>query len=78
MPPKTMDAFRDKGTVAQTLTQDVDAARHILAEAERLGLDLTGVTSALVDDGVKQFADAFDKLLSAVGKKRSTMQHAQA
>jgi transaldolase/glucose-6-phosphate isomerase len=28
MPPKTMDAFRDHGTVAPTITQDVDAARH--------------------------------------------------
>ena len=44
VPPKTMDAFRDHGTAAETLTQDVDGARHVLAEAERLGLDLPGVT----------------------------------
>ncbi len=71
MPPKTMDAFRDHGTVAQTLTQDVDGARHVLAEAQRLGLDLDGVTSRLVDDGVKQFSDAADTLLAAVGEKRA-------
>mgnify|MGYP006260006183 CR=1 FL=1 len=40
MPPKTMDAFRDHGTVAETLTADIDDAKHVLAEAERLGLDL--------------------------------------
>ena len=71
MPPKTMDAFRDHGTVAPTLTADVEEARHVLAEAERLGLDLDGVTSDLVEDGVRQFADAADALLGAVAAKRA-------
>lgn len=74
MPPKTMDAFREQGVVAQTLTQDVDQAQHVLAEAARLGLDLPAVTAQLVEDGVKQFADAADKLLAAVEKKRTTFQ----
>lgn len=71
MPPKTMDAFRDHGVVAPTLTADMDGARHVLAEAERLGLDLSGVTAALVYEGVQQFAKANDALLEAVGAKRS-------
>ena len=70
MPPKTMDAFRERGTVAQTLTQDVEGARHVLAEAERLGLDLDGVTDALVEEGVASFAKAFDDLLGAIAKKQ--------
>jgi transaldolase/glucose-6-phosphate isomerase len=70
MPPKTMDAFRDHGVVAETLTADVPEAEHDLAEAEGLGLDLDGVTKALVVDGVKQFVDAFDGLLKAVAEKR--------
>ncbi len=69
MPPKTMDAFRDRGRVANTLTEGVAQAERVLAEAERLGLDLEGVTRDLVIDGVKQFSDAFDKLLAAVGAK---------
>jgi transaldolase/glucose-6-phosphate isomerase len=69
MPPKTMDAFRDHGRVAVTLTQDVPEAERVLAEAERLGLDLAGVTHDLVADGVRLFADAADKLLGAVGAK---------
>jgi transaldolase/glucose-6-phosphate isomerase len=71
MPPKTMDAFRDHGRVAPTLTQDPVGARKVLAEAERLGLDLNSVTHTLVVEGVKQFADAFDALLGAVAEKRS-------
>jgi len=73
MPQKTMDAFRDHGTVAQTLTQGVEGARQVLAEAERLGLDLDGVTAALVVDGVKQFSDAADTLLKAVDEKRAAI-----
>ena len=70
MPPKTMDAFRDHGTVAQTLTDDVEGARRVLAEAERLGLDLTGVTGTLVLEGVASFAGAFDVLLGSIAKKQ--------
>jgi transaldolase len=70
MPPKTMDAFREHGQVASSLTHDIEGARHILAETERLGLDLNAVTRTLVSDGVQQFADATDKLLAAVAQKR--------
>ena len=71
MPPKTMDAFRDHGVVRATLTEAVDVAGAVLAEAERLGLDLAGVTDALVVDGVAKFAEAFDALLGAVAAKRA-------
>lgn len=73
MPPKTMDAFRDHGTLKQTLTDDVEGARRVIAEADRLGLDLEGVTSKLVIDGVKLFADAADALLGAIAAKRATL-----
>ncbi|MBT2304651.1 transaldolase [Variovorax paradoxus] len=70
MPPQTMDAFREHGTVTLSLAEDIEGARHVLAETERLGLDLQAVTAELVEDGVQQFADAADKLLAAVEKKR--------
>ncbi len=73
IPPKTLDAFRDHGRVAQTLTQDVAEAEHDLAEAEGLGLDLDKVTRDLVDDGVAQFSKAFDKLLSVIAEKSRKM-----
>jgi transaldolase/glucose-6-phosphate isomerase len=73
MPIKTMDAFRDHGVVKITLTEDVDGARAVLAEAKRLGLDLDSVTAELVVDGVKQFSDAADALLKAVEAKRTKL-----
>ncbi len=78
VPPATMDAFRDHGTARDSLTEDLDGARDVLATAERLGLDLPGVTKELVDDGVMQFADAFDKLLGAVAGKRTKLLGAMA
>ncbi|MEO6091622.1 MAG: transaldolase [Novosphingobium sp.] len=73
MPVPTMDAFRRTGTVTQSLTSDVDGARIILAEAQRLGLDLTRVTDELTIHGVKKFADSFDDLLKAVAMKRAQL-----
>ena len=70
MPQKTMDAFRDHGVVAPTLTRDVADARAILAKADALGLDLAGVTRDLVTDGVKLFSESFDTLLGVVEDKR--------
>jgi transaldolase / glucose-6-phosphate isomerase len=73
MPPKTMDAVRDHGHVSASLTEGVAEAEHDLAEAQGLGLDLDGVTKALVVDGVEQFAKAYDELLRAVASKSRQM-----
>ena len=70
MPPATMDAFRERGTVADTLNDGVDEARQVLADAERLGLNLTGVTDTLVAEGVASFAKAFDDLLGSIAAKQ--------
>ena len=73
VPPQTLDAFRDHGTVAVTLADGVEDARGVISEAERLGLDLDGVTRFLTEDGVAKFAGAFDSLLGAVANKRARM-----
>ncbi|WP_339467725.1 transaldolase family protein, partial [Pseudomonas lurida] len=69
VPPKTLDAFRERGTAKLTLTEDVAGARHVLSETERLGLDLDGVTDTLVEEGVASFSKAFDDLLGAIAAK---------
>lgn len=70
MPEKTMDAFRDHGTVGDTLTAGVDAAAQMLAALERAGISLDAVTDQLVSEGVTQFCDAFDNLNGALARKR--------
>ncbi|AMK26488.1 bifunctional transaldolase/phosoglucose isomerase (plasmid) [Sphingobium sp. SJ10-10] len=73
MPPNTIAAFLDHGVTSQSLTTDIDDARVILAEADRLGLDLAGVTAALVVDGIDKFSDAADALFEAIARARSEM-----
>jgi transaldolase/glucose-6-phosphate isomerase len=73
MPPKTIDAFRDHGVIADTLTANIADGRRVLSEADRLGLDLPGVTTSLVSEGVGKFSDAIDILLAAIGKTRDRL-----
>jgi len=68
MPPATVDAFRDHGKLRNSLTEDVAGAQKTMDDLERAGISMKEVTDKLTDDGVKLFADAFDKLLAAVAK----------
>jgi transaldolase/glucose-6-phosphate isomerase len=68
MPPATVDAFRDHGRVRASLVENIDQARQTMADLERSGISMKQVTSQLTDDGVKLFAEAFEKLLAAVQK----------
>ncbi len=71
VPPATLDAFRDHGTPRDSLEENIEDARHVLEELEKSGVSLDAITAELVKDGVKQFADAADKLYGAVAHKRA-------
>jgi transaldolase / glucose-6-phosphate isomerase len=71
IPPATFDAFRDHGRVRNSLTEDLEGAKAIMDTLPRVGISIKAVTDKLTDDGVKLFADAFDKLLAAVAKSTS-------
>jgi transaldolase / glucose-6-phosphate isomerase len=73
VPPATLDAFRDHGKLRDSLEENVEDARHVLAELEKSGIPLDAITTELVKDGVRQFADAADKLYGAVAYKRATV-----
>lgn len=68
MPPATVDAFRDHGKLRNSLTEDLPGAQKTMDDLARAGISIKQVTDKLTDDGVKLFADAFDKLLAAVAK----------
>ena len=71
VPPATLDAFRDHGTPRDSLEENIEDARHVLEELDKSGISLDAITTELVKDGVKQFADAADKLYGAVAHKRA-------
>ncbi len=66
VPPATLEAFRDHGKPRQSLTEGLDEARKTMADLAGVGIVMKDVTDKLTADGVKLFADAFDKLLAAV------------
>jgi transaldolase/glucose-6-phosphate isomerase len=68
MPPATVDAFRDHGRVRNSLMENVPAAQKVMDDLAKAGISIKEVTTKLTADGVKQFADAFHKLLAAVEK----------
>lgn len=68
IPPTTFDAYRDHGHPRASLTEDVESANRTMATLARLRISIKEVTDKLTDDGVRLFAEAFDKLLKAVDK----------
>jgi transaldolase / glucose-6-phosphate isomerase len=71
MPPATMDAFHDHGRIERdAIEHDLAGARKALAKLKEHGVSLDEITRKLVEDGVRQFADAFDVLFSALAKQR--------
>ena len=71
VPPATLDAFRDHGQLRDSLEEDIEGAKKVLADLDKTGISLEQITRDLVTDGVKLFADAADKLYGAVAHKRA-------
>lgn len=73
MPPATLAAVRDHGTIALTLEEGLEEAERLLASLDALGISLAAITEGLVTDGVRRFADDADKLLATVARKREAL-----
>ncbi len=73
MPLETLSAFRDHGVVRATLEEDPEGACQTLVRLQELGIDMTAVTLKLQEDGVKLFADAFDRLLASIQSKQQAV-----
>ena len=73
MPPQTLEALKDHGMVALTVTQDVAAAHQALADLTAAGIDMDAVTTELELDGVKKFADSFVDLLSVIAERSKAL-----
>ena len=71
IPPQTINAFMDHGTVASTLDSNVDEAREQLDQLSKLGIDLGDVTRELLDEGLEKFARPYDKLMETIKQKQS-------
>jgi transaldolase len=75
MPPETIEAFQDHGTVALTIERDVDEAHRLLDQLAAAGVDYEDVVRVLEEEGVQKFSDSFKELLDGVKAKRDAMAH---
>ena len=70
LPDATMDAFSDHGSIAETITNNVDGAHKVLDDLNRLGIDMASVAHQLEHDGVLSFQQSFNELLAVLEAKR--------
>jgi transaldolase/glucose-6-phosphate isomerase len=72
VPPATLNAFRDHGTAASSIQDDLDDSRTVMQELEAAGISMAQVTQDLEEEGVKAFLDAFTGLLEAIEQRRKS------
>jgi len=73
VPQATLVAFKDHGTAAPTLEQDLDHAQEVLDKLAEVGIDLDRITRQLQVDGVESFVDSFKKLIARIEGKRKLL-----
>ena len=74
LPPATLEAFIDHGTIARTVDQGVAEAHTTLDGLKAAGVDIDAVTKQLEKEGVASFAKSFEDLLAGVEAKREEKQ----
>ncbi len=76
MPPQTLDAFRQHGTVhGHTIDEDLDHSMDLLDRLAEAGIDLDEITATLQDQGVESFQAAHDTLITTLEEKRDALAH---
>jgi transaldolase len=73
LPPQTLEALRDHGVAAQTIDSGVANAQAVMDELAGIKVDMNWVTDALQEEGVRLFAEAFEKLLADLETKRAAL-----
>lgn len=74
LPDDTIVAFRDHGQAIATVEQGAEEARAAFQTLAELGIDARAVGEELSKDGVKKFAQSFDKLFSVIAAKRQALE----
>lgn len=78
MPEVTLNAFLEHGTAKHTIESDVAAAEETIGTLASAGISMDQVTSQLLKDGVKSFADSFDALLANIEDKKARLESSSA
>jgi transaldolase / glucose-6-phosphate isomerase len=70
VPPQTLDAFIDHGSVEANIEKDLVQADKDFADLEALGISMEKVTQELEKEGVKAFADSFNSLIETIRQRK--------
>ncbi|MEW6349624.1 MAG: bifunctional transaldolase/phosoglucose isomerase [Thermodesulfobacteriota bacterium] len=73
MPPETLAAAKERSQPAPLLLERVEEASEVFARLEELGVGVSEVMEELLENGVKAFADSFNKLVDVIAQKRSRL-----
>ena len=71
VPLETIEAFRDHGVAADTLTLGLDKATETLERLKAAGIDIDKITQQLEDEGIDKFNKPFEKLLNAIEEQKN-------
>ncbi len=74
LPPATLVAFRDHGQAENRLAKQLTEARQEVEQVASLGINLDDITDTLEKDGVRLFAESFERLLAALATKRQSLK----
>jgi transaldolase/glucose-6-phosphate isomerase len=72
LPPKTLAAFVDHGTAAETIHSHPEGflePNAVFGQLSQVGVDMDNVTTRLQADGVDSFTESFQKLMDQVESK---------
>ena len=74
MPDVTLEAFLDHGEASGgAIETDVEESRQVMNSLREYGISIDAVTTTLMHEGVKAFADSFELLLDDIQAKRDRL-----
>ena len=73
MPPATINAFSDHGTVERTVDRNIREAQRVMEQLAEIGVDFNDVTNRLLVDGLASFQKSFDSLIAGLERKTKTL-----
>ncbi len=71
LPDKTIIAFANYGKLKKdAIEQDLDQANELFGDLKKMGIDISFVTQQLENEGIQNFIEAYNKLISNLADKR--------
>ncbi len=73
IPPATLDALLEGGSITSTISTNLDQAKKALANLVDVGVPFEELLVKLEEDGVDSFCTSYEELLAAIEQKRAAL-----